>query len=208
MSTTPPSTARPDLQTLWQARSAPFTAEVEAVADWSSPSPCEGWSAWDVLAHVLETERDFLTRHGLLEVREDAAGGGADGEADGTGEGAAPAGASEPAALWADHLRQVTALLTDPASAEHSFDGAFGPTTVGATLIDFYGFDLIVHRWDLARSQDREVRFSAEELALVDAAVEGWGEHAYGPGIFAPALSTTPGADEQTRVLARTGRRG
>ncbi|MEO2097069.1 hypothetical protein ACIGH6_16980 [Brachybacterium paraconglomeratum] len=46
------------------------------------------------------------------------------------------------------------------------------------------------------------------ELALVDAAVDGWGEHAYAPGIFGAPVDVPGGADAQTRVLARTGRRG
>jgi hypothetical protein len=92
--------------------------------------------------------------------------------------------------------------------AARPHDGAFGPTTVGDVLLDFYGFDLIVHRWDLARSQGRDARLTGAELALVDAAVDGWGEHAYAPGIFGAPAEVPAGADEQTRVLARTGRRG
>ena len=45
----------------------PFGAVVERLdpADWDQPSPCEGWSARDVLAHVVDTERDFLQGRGL-----------------------------------------------------------------------------------------------------------------------------------------------
>ena len=43
---------------------ARFTALLEAVpADrWDSPSPCEGWSAADVVDHVVSTEGDLLGR--------------------------------------------------------------------------------------------------------------------------------------------------
>ena len=43
-----------------------FTAVVEAAGDtqWSSPSPCEGWTAADVLDHVVDTQRDFLDKRG------------------------------------------------------------------------------------------------------------------------------------------------
>ena len=171
----------------WQERSAPFSAAVEAVGDWGAPSPCEGWTAQDVLEHVCQTQRDFFAQQGI-ELS----------DLSGTG----------PAQAWAAHLRDVSALLGDPDVAQRSFEGAFGPTTVGATMIDFYGFDLIVHRWDLARSQGLNPRLTSKELALIDAAVDGWGEHAYAPGIFARALPTSPRADAQTRVLARTGRQG
>ncbi|WP_193103786.1 maleylpyruvate isomerase family mycothiol-dependent enzyme [Brachybacterium sp. FME24] len=188
MSTRARTSTTPDsVLTTWQERSAPFTATVQAVDDWEAPSPCEGWTARDVLEHVCRTQRDFFAQRGL--ELSDLSG-------------------AEPAQTWAAHHREVSGLLGDPDVAQRAFDGAFGPTTVGATMIDFYGFDLIVHRWDLARSQGLDARLTPQELALIDAAVDGWGEHAYAPGIFAGALPTSPGVDEQTRVLARTGRRG
>lgn len=74
--------------------------------------------------------------------------------------------------------------------------------------MDSYAFDLIDHRWSQARTQGRDARLTEAELALVDAAVDGWGEHAYAPGIFGAPVNVPGGADAQTRVLARTGRRG
>src|SRR5699024_257252 len=123
MSTPTTPARRTDPLTAWRRSAAPFTAEVEAVADWDAPSPCEGWSARDVLAHVIDTEQEFLTRVGL-----------------------APEG--------------------------------------------------------------REVRFDAQELSLLDASVDSWGEHAYAPGVFSSPLEVPERADAQTRVLARMGRRG
>ena len=32
---------------------------------WSRPSPCEGWSALDVLRHVLDTHRGMPARAGI-----------------------------------------------------------------------------------------------------------------------------------------------
>lgn len=177
-----------DVLTAWQERSAAFTSAVEAVHDWQAPSPCEGWSARDVLDHVLGTERDFLAAQALLS---------ADAEAD----------PGDPVALWATHQREVTALLGEASIAQRPYEGAFGPTTVGALMVEFYGFDLVVHRWDLDRSQGREARLSAHELAIIEAAVAGWGEHAYAPGILARPVPVPEGADRQARVLALTGRR-
>ncbi|MFL0457853.1 hypothetical protein ACH0CV_10975 [Brachybacterium paraconglomeratum] len=74
--------------------------------------------------------------------------------------------------------------------------------------MDSYAFDLIVHRWSQARTQGRDARLTEAELALVGAAVDGWGEHAYAPGIFGAPVDVAAGADGRTRVLARTGRRG
>lgn len=173
------------IQHVWRTHAEPFTAVVDDVRDWDAPSPCEGWSARDVLDHVVETERDFLARQGLS--LPDLPGG-------------------DPAAGWREHAAAVDALLGDDAVANTTFEGAFGPTTVGETLARYYGFDLLVHRWDLARSQGRDEQLSAAELATIDASVDGFGEHAYAPGIFAAAVDVPADADAQRRVLARTGR--
>lgn len=179
----PPAPA--SLDAAFQDRAQPFTAVVGAVTDWDAPSPCTDWSARDVLEHVLSTQREFLAARGHT-LRSGTE--------------------SNPARAWVVHHGEVEALLAEPAIAEQPYDSAFGPSTLGAVLIEFYGFDLIVHRWDIARSQGLEERFTPQEIALIDTAVDSWGEHAYAPGIFAHALPVAPGADEQARVLARMGR--
>lgn len=179
----PPAPA--SLDAAFRDRARGFTAVVDAVADWDAFSPCTGWSARDVLEHVLSTQREFLAARGHT-LRSGTE--------------------SDPARAWAVHHGEVEALLADPAVAEQRYDSAFGPSTLGATLIDFYGFDLIVHRWDIARSQGLEERFTPQEITLIDVAVDSWGEHAYAPGIFAHALPVAPEADAQARVLARMGR--
>ena len=186
--TTHPTTRTDDNPTLasWRQHAAPFTAVVVAVTDWDAASPCEGWTATDVVDHVVQTERDFVEGRGLsLPV---TAGG-------------------SPADRWAAHETAVAALLADPAVGGQAFDGHFGPTTVGATLTRFYGFDLLVHRWDISRSQGRDEVLTDAELDEIDAAVDGFGEHAYAPGIFARPVEVPEGADRCARVLGRTGRR-
>ena len=54
---------------LFQQRADRFTEVVDAVdvsgGAWDGPSPCDGWSARDVVGHVLATQRDFLATQGL-----------------------------------------------------------------------------------------------------------------------------------------------
>lgn len=169
----------------WTTHADPFTEVVEAVTDWNAPSPCDNWTARDVLSHVIDTEAEFLA---------------------GQGHEILTADGDEPAARWAAHQAQVRTLLSDPAVSETTYDGHFGPTTIGETLAEFYGFDLLVHRWDLAQSQGNRATLTDSELDQIDAAVTGWGEHAYAPGIFARPVDVRPDADRQAKVLARTGR--
>jgi uncharacterized protein (TIGR03086 family) len=162
-----------------------FTAVLDGLPSsaWAAPSPCAGWTAADVVDHLVDSQRDFLARQGVdLGPRPDG----------------------DPAAVWAAH--REAALAVDDEVWHREYDGFFGPTTVGATLADFYGFDLVVHRWDVARAVGRDVRFSEAEMDDAERAIEGFGEHLYAEGICARPVPVPDGADRQTRLLARLGR--
>ena len=155
--------------------------------EWDKPSPCAGWVARDVLAHLIDTERDYLAGHGLdLPPRPDL---------------------NDPTAAWSAHVAAVRALLADPEIPARAFDGHFGPTTVGDALLQFYGFDLIAHRWDLAAVTATPYRFTEPELDSLEQSIAGWGEALYMEGICERG-ETSADADRQTRVLAALGRTG
>lgn len=157
-----------------------------AAPAWEAPSSCEGWTGRDVVAHLIDTTRRFFGRHDLdLGPRPDLA---------------------DAAAAWHTHDDAVRAIVSDESVASREFDGYFGKTTIGATLVGFYGFDLLIHRWDLAQAAGRDERFSDEELDAVEAAMEGFGEHLYDDGVCKPAVEVPADADRQTKLLARLGR--
>lgn len=166
-----------------------FTALVAAVPEdrWDSPSPCEGWAAADVVQHVVDTQRDFLAQRGV--ALPDAPQGG-------------------PAERWSAHDAAVREVLADEALATAAYDGYFGPTTLADTLRDFYGWDLVVHRWDLGRAVGQEVTWTDAETAFVESQLATFGDQLYAEGICKPALDAPEGSSEQTRVLALLGRRG
>lgn len=172
----------------YSALSDRLGAVIGAMPDeaWGAPSSCEGWTGRDVVAHLVDTTRNFFGRHDLdLGPRPDL---------------------TEPAAAWHTHDDAVRALVADESVASREFDGFFGRTTIGATLVGFYGFDLMVHRWDLAQAAGRDERFSDEELDAIEAAIDGFGEHLYDDGVCKPALEVPADADRQAKVLARLGR--
>ena len=163
-----------------------FSAVVDVLQDWSAPSPCEGWSAADVVDHVVDTQRHFLVQHGF-------------------DLGARPDG--EPAAAWHRHLEQVAGLLADESRVTVEYDGHFGRTTVADTLADFYGFDLVVHRWDLGRAAGQPVAFSDAEMDAVETAIPAFGEALYAEGICARPVAVPDEAPRQDQILATLGRR-
>ncbi|NUL47289.1 TIGR03086 family protein [Cellulosimicrobium funkei] len=174
-----------ELAESWDRHVEPLTAVVNAVTDWDADSPCDNWSAADVLDHLMQTQRDFVGRQGR-EI---------------------PLLPGSPAEQWNHHQAAMAALVRDGDFVTTSIQTPFGESTIGRVLMDFYGMDLIVHRWDLATSQGVDHRLSDAELDEVDAAVDGYGDAAYGPGIFDNPVDVPADASRQQQVLARTGRR-
>ena len=162
-----------------------FSNTVRATDDWGAASPCEEWTAADVVDHVVDTERQFLESHGA-EL------------------GDRPTGT--PREVWAAHLAAVRNVVTDDLRAQE-YDGFFGRTTIGATLDHFYGFDLVVHGWDLGSSNGSPTTFTAADMDTMEAAFEGFGDHAYDDGVFKQPVEVADDAPRQTRILARMGRR-
>jgi uncharacterized protein (TIGR03086 family) len=164
-----------------------FGAVVGQVAadGWSAQSPCEKWTAADVVHHVVDTQRKFLARHDLAPT---------------------PAPEGSPDAVWREHQEGVRRVLGDGSVLDTEFDGYFGRTTIGAMLADFYGFDMVVHRWDLARAAGTDTEFTDDEMDLLEASISGFGDQLYAEGVCAPALPASPGASRQERILATLGR--
>ena len=73
----------------------------------------------------------------------------------------------------------------DPDTANHAFDGYFGPTTFVATLADFYCADLVVHAWDIASAVGLEeyVAIDANEMTAIRAGLERVGATMRQPGL-------------------------
>ncbi|MGY1845381.1 TIGR03086 family metal-binding protein [Modestobacter sp. SYSU DS0875] len=161
-------------------------ADVPAEA-WASPSPCAGWTARDVVAHLVDTQRELFAGHGL-------------------DVGPVPDLAGDPAGAWAAHTWRVAELVADDEVVGRGYDGFFGPTTIGATFEQFYVWDMVVHRWDVARATGLDAALTEAELDRIEQGADGFGEALYLDGICAPAVEPPPGADRTTRVLARLGR--
>ncbi len=154
---------------------------------WDAPSPCDGWTARDIVEHVVTTQRDFLT-----------------------GQPFAPdqIAVADPLEAWPVVRALVSAALADPSTANHPYDGYFGPTTFAQTIDDFYSLDLVVHSWDLATAVGLEDLRSIDpsEMVAVRASLAKVGDMLRQPGLFGPEVRVADSADEQTKFLAYVGR--
>jgi uncharacterized protein (TIGR03086 family) len=167
-----------------------FAATIAAVPDarWSATSPCEGWTARDVVQHVCDTQALFL---GLVDET--------------PGEG--PPVDADPLGAWRAAAAPVTSVLADAARASTTYDGVFGPTTFESAIDRFANFDLVVHRWDLARATGGDETIPDADAQRVLDGVGGFGPALYGPGVCADPIEVGADADLTTRMLAVVGRR-
>ena len=87
------------------------------------------------------------------------------------------------------------------------YDGYFGRTSVADTLANFYGFDMLAHRWDLATALGQDATFSEAELDRIEKALDGFGDNLYLDGVCKPAIDVPDDASRQAKLLGRMGRR-
>ncbi|MCC2314136.1 TIGR03086 family metal-binding protein [Cellulomonas xiejunii] len=181
--------AQPDPASTFLDLVAPLTAVSDRVpaTGWDQPSPCEGWTARDVLKHVVDSQRGFLAAQGVPLPEVDLW--------------------LDPAAGWRTHAAALHQVLGDPTVAGREYDGFFGRTTVGETLLGFFGLDLVVHRWDLASAAGIDERLSDDELTFVEGRADSLGDALYSEGVCQAGVEPPADADRQARLLARLGRR-
>lgn len=166
-----------------------FAAKIAGVPAerWSNPSPCEGWTALDVVRHVVDTQGMFEGMVG----RELTPGPSVD---------------DDPHGAFLAATDQVQAHLDDPESAKAGYDGYFGPTTFEESVDGFLSLDLVVHGWDLARAAGIDEHMDPEDVAWVSTRAQSLETTMRGPSTFGPAIEAEPEATDQDKLLAFLGR--
>lgn len=167
-----------------------LTTTVDAVPDdaWSRQSPCEDWTALDVLAHVATTQWEHLDRVGLQPDDVDLP--------------------DDPRQAWSVVRQCFEELLNDPERAGTGYDSYFGKTTFEDSVDKFYSSDMVVHRWDLARAAgltEHEAMPTGEAEHLLNF-YASLGDNARQPTVFGPEVDVADDADPQTRLLGFVGR--
>ncbi len=166
---------------------ARFTELVEAAsaADWARPSPVAGWTALDVVKHLVDWSRGFLQGAGIelppLDVDTD------------------------PVGAWKQHVADVQAILDDPAGRVLS-NPHTGEKPVDEAIDQFYTPDVWMHSWDLAEALGREPDLGAERCAAALAAMEPMDQLLRDSGEFGPAVPVAADASPQDKLVAFIGR--
>ena len=169
---------------------AQFTRRVEAVPApaWENPAPCEGWTARDVVRHLVEWIPGFFRANAGLEVPP------------------GPPVDDDPAGAWAALDRALQGWLDDPAVAGRRFDTPMGRRSVDQAVDTFCTGDVLVHTWDLARATGLDESLDADEVHRLLAGMEPVDDLLRESGHYGPRVAVPDDADEQTRLIAFTGR--
>lgn len=178
-----------DVSDRYRKLSTAFLEKVREVPPdaWGNPSPCEGWTALDVVRHVAETGTWLVEQ----------AGGGSL---------TAPSVDDDPVGAVEAVTVAVQAALDDPEMAQRTHETPMGESTLEQTVGTFGLGDLLVHAWDLARATGLDYTIDADEAQLMLDRMSPLGDRVRSRGVFGPAVEVPENADVSARLLGFTGR--
>jgi uncharacterized protein (TIGR03086 family) len=168
-----------------------FTDRVKGVPPdaWDNASPCEGWTARDVVGHLTEWIPGFFSGHGV-EFPD------------------VPSVQDDPVAAWEVVRLKVAETLADPDLAARSIETPFGTQSLAETIDMIVTGDVFTHTWDLARATGQDDSLDSDQLQRMTVAMGSIPEEAMqANGMFGPRLEVAEDADPQTKFLALVGRR-
>jgi uncharacterized protein (TIGR03086 family) len=168
-----------------------FTDRVRAVPaeGWDNPSPCEGWTARDVVGHLTEWIPGFFGAQGVEFPP-------------------VPSVGDDPVGAWETVQATVARALADPALAAKPVETPFSTQSLAETVDMIVTGDVFTHTWDLARATGQDETLDPEHLQRMMAAMGTMPEEVLrADGMFGPAIDVPVDADDQTRFLAYVGRR-
>ena len=163
-----------------------FGRLVAQTPDWSAPSPVDGWTAHDVVAHLVEWFPGFLSGGGI----ELPAG---------------PAVSDDPQSAWQHQTEAVQALLEE--RGEESFTHPRAGTHRLADAVDmFYTADVFMHSWDLARAGGLDPALDEDHAARMLAGMQPIEQLLRDSGQYGPAVPVPDDAPAVDRLMGFIGR--
>jgi uncharacterized protein (TIGR03086 family) len=166
-----------------------FTDKVNGTRSWDVPAPVPGWSARDVVRHLVEWLPPFLAGGSSVRLP------------------AVPSVDDDPAGAWHAHVDAVQALLDDPATADLTLANPhIGQFPLDRAIDQFYTADVFMHTWDLARATGQDDRLDPGFCAVLLSGMEPLEEVIRSSGQYGPRVPVKDDADAQTKLLGFIGR--
>jgi uncharacterized protein (TIGR03086 family) len=168
---------------------AGFSRRVRGVADWEAPAPVAGWTARDVVRHLVEWFPGFLSSGAGV----DLPGG--------------PTVDDDPVAAWQAQADAVQALLDDPGTAGLVLRNPHtGDVPLPEAVDRFYTSDVFMHTWDLARATGQDETLDPATCAELLAGMEPIEDLLRGSGQYGARVDVPADAHVQERLLGFIGR--
>jgi len=166
-----------------------FSERVRGTRDWTAPAPVAGWTARDVVRHLVEWFPAFLASGSDVRL---------------------PPGPSvddDPVAAWQHQVDAVQAVLDDPGTAGRMLSNPhIGEVPLDQAIDRFYVSDVFMHTWDLARATGQDDRLDPALCADLLAGMEPIDELLRQSGQYGPKVAVPDDADVQARMLGFIGR--
>jgi uncharacterized protein (TIGR03086 family) len=180
-----------DIAERYERITSQFTERVRAVpeAAWNNPSPCEGWTARDIVGHLTEWIPGFFGAQGVEFP-------------------AVPSVEDDPVGAWETVQATIAKALADPTVATKEIETPFNKQSLAETVDMIVTGDVFTHTWDLARATGQSEELDADQLQRMIAGMSAMPEEVLrSEGMFGPRIDVPADADEQTRFLGYVGRR-
>ena len=163
-----------------------FSRLVDGTPDWSAPAPVDGWTARDVVEHLVDWFPGFLAAGGITLP-------------------AGPPVAQNPQAAWQHQADAVQALVEE--RGEESFTHPYAGTHRLADAVDrFYTADVFMHSWDLARAGGQDPALDEDQAAMMLAGMQPIEAMLRDSGQYGPAVPVPDDAPAVDRLMGFVGR--
>ena len=180
-----------DIAERYERVTAHFTECVRAVPEtaWNNPSPCEGWTARDIVRHLTEWIPAFFGSQGVEFPP-------------------IPSVEDDPVGAWETVQTTIAKVLADQTTAAKQVATPFSTQSLAETVDMVVTGDVFTHTWDLARATGQSETLDPDQLQRMIAGLRAMPEEVLrAEGMFGPRIEVPVDADDQTRFLGYLGRR-
>lgn len=171
---------------------AAFTDRVLGVrpGGWDAPAPVAGWSARDVVGHLVTWFPGFLRAGAQVDLPP------------------GPSPDDDPVGAWLAQRDAAQALLDDPATAGRTLtDPHMGTLPLAEAVDRFYVADVFMHTWDLARATGQDETLDPDRCRALYEGLLPLDDVLRASGQYGPRVEVPEDADIQTKLLGFIGRR-
>jgi uncharacterized protein (TIGR03086 family) len=112
----------------------------------------------------------------------------------------------DPVGAWLVLSDTIQSALDDPITAAKDLETRAGPCTVESGIGMFYLPDVLVHTWDLARATGQDESLDTDEVHQIYVGMLPADEMLRSSGHYGARVHVPDDADEQTKLIAFTGR--